>query len=52
VTAPTGFGAQGLHPRKCLWRNEKNGLSTPRALLYYYDYVFIKTLKKKTEEKP
>ncbi len=31
---------------------EKNGLSTPRALLYYYDYVFIKTLKKKTEEQP
>ena len=52
MTAPTGFGAQGLHPRKCLWRNEKNGLSTPRALLYYYDYVFIKTLKKKTEEQP
>ena len=22
-------------------------MSTPRALLYYYDYVFIKTLKKK-----
>ena len=52
MTAPTGFGAQGLHPRKCLWRKGKKGLSTPRALLYYYDYVFIKTLKKKTEEQP
>lgn len=52
MTAPTGFGAQGLLPRKCLWRKGKNGLSTPRALLYYYDYVFIKTLKKKTEEQP
>lgn len=52
MTAPTGFGAQGLHPRKCLWCKGKKGLSTPRALLYYYDYVFIKTLKKKTEEQP
>ena len=52
MTAPTGFGAQGLHPRKCLWSKGKKGLSTPRALLYYYDYVFIRTLKKKTEEQP
>ena len=52
VTAPTGFGAGGLHPRKCdLVVQRKKGCPTqgPALLLRL---CFIKTLKKKTEEQP
>lgn len=44
----TGVGAQACAWVKPLIREGKTGLSTERAGAYYYDYVFIKALKKKT----
>ncbi|WP_143226731.1 hypothetical protein [Acidovorax sp. 62] len=47
MTAQTPGGAQGLLRRKCLPANGKKQLSTLNTGLYYYDYVFIKKLRRR-----
>jgi hypothetical protein len=51
VTATARVGAQGLQPRKCAPAQGKTRLSTKKAALYYYDYVFIKTLRRRQKNK-
>ena len=54
VTAPTGFGAQGLHPRKCLWRKGKRVVHTqgPALLLRLCFYKDIKEEDRRTTGNP
>lgn len=47
MTAQTRGGAQGLQRCKWLPANGKKQLSTKNAGLYYYDYVFIKKLRRR-----
>jgi hypothetical protein len=48
MTAGTGICAQACTNGKTLSKLELTGLSTSQASLYYYDYSFIKKLKRKT----
>lgn len=48
-----GAVGAGGHPQACAWANAlirwgKSDLSTESSRLYYYHYVFIKEIKKKT----
>ncbi len=56
VTAPTGFGATGFASTQVpVAQRKKKGCPHPGPCLYYYDYVFIKTLKeedRRTTGKP
>ena len=47
MTAQTRGGAQGLQRCKWLPANGKKQLSTKNTGLYYYDYVFIKKLRRR-----
>ena len=47
TTAAAGAGAQSWAAPKWAPAFRKTHLSTPRARLYYYDYVFIETLRRR-----